>query len=130
MTDTIADLLIRIKNAYLAHHEQVILPSSKIKLAIAQVLQEAGYLLEVKEAANQKGQKNLILQLKYVAANPALTNLKRISKPGCRVYVDAAKIPAVLHGYGLAILSTSQGIISDAKARQKGIGGELLATVW
>ena len=106
MTDTIADLLVRIKNAYLAHHEQVILPSSKIKLAIAQVLQEAGYLLEV------------------------IKGLKRISKPGCRVYVDAAKIPAVLHGYGLAILSTSQGIISDAKARQKGIGGELLATVW
>lgn len=130
MTDTIADLLVRIKNAYLAHHEQVVLPSSKSKLAIAQVLADAGYLQEVKEATNQRGQKNLVLTLKYIATSPALTEVKRISKPGCRVYVDAGKIPGVLHGYGLAILSTSHGIVSDTTARQKGVGGELLATVW
>lgn len=130
MTDTIADLLIRIKNAYLAHHDHVVLPSSKSKLAIAEVLAEAGYLQEVKEEINERGQKNLVLTLKYIATNPALTQVKRISKPGCRVYIDAAKIPAVLHGYGLAILSTSHGIISGTTARQKGVGGELLATVW
>lgn len=130
MTDTIADLLIRIKNAYLARRDQVILPSSKSKLAIAQVLESAGYIAGVKEETNDKKQTNLVVDLKYVADSPALTDLKRISKPGCRVYVDAGHIPAVLQGYGLAILSTSQGIISDAQARQKGIGGELLATIW
>ena len=130
MTDTIADMLIRIKNAYLARHDTVTLPSSKTKLAVARVLVEAGYLTEVKVEKTNLGKDNLVLTLHYLAGTPALTNLKRISKPGCRVYVSRAKIPAVLHGYGLAILSTSIGIISGSKAKEKGVGGELLCELW
>jgi small subunit ribosomal protein S8 len=130
MTDTIADLLIRIKNAYLARKEEVSLPASKSKAAVAQVLMEAGYLTQVTQEKNDRGQENLILTLKYIDEMPAVTDVRRVSKPGCRIYVTAAKIPAVLHGYGVAILSTSQGIISDKQARQKGVGGELLGEVW
>jgi small subunit ribosomal protein S8 len=130
MTDTIADLLIRIKNAYLARKIQVRAPVSKNKAAMAQVLVEAGYLTEVAREKNDAGQENLVLTLKYVGDMPALTDVKRVSKPGCRIYVTAAKIPAVLHGYGLAILSTSKGIVSDKQARQQGVGGELLCEVW
>jgi small subunit ribosomal protein S8 len=130
MTDTIADMLIRIKNAYLARHETVTLPSSKTKMAVAQVLLDAGYLTEVKAEKTKLGKDNLILSLRYVAGTPALTNLKRVSKPGCRVYVSQSEIPAVLHGYGLAILSTSVGILAGVKAKEKGVGGELLCEVW
>jgi small subunit ribosomal protein S8 len=130
MTDTIADMLIRIKNAYLARHDTVALPLSKTKLAVAQVLVEAGYLTDVKVEKTKLGQDNLVLTLHYITGAPALTNLKRVSKPGCRVYVSRAEIPAVLHDYGLAILSTSAGIMSGAKAKKKGVGGELLCEVW
>ena len=130
MTDAIADMLARIKNAYLAGKTEVILPASKSKTAIAQVLVDAGYLQATEIVRNDKGQSNLHLQLRYQGTTPALTDLKRISKPGCRVYVTAAKIPVVLHGYGLAILSTSHGILSGSAAREKGLGGELLAEVW
>ncbi len=130
MTDTIADMLIRIKNAYLASKDKVTLPSSKVLSRIAEVLREAGYLAEVQKVQNEKGQTNLELTLLYSGVTPALTDLKRVSKPGCRVYVSASEIPAVLHGYGLAILSTSQGILAGNVAKQKGLGGELLAQVW
>ena len=130
MTDTIADMLIRIKNAYLVGKEQVVLPSSKILQAIAQVLVNAGYLQEMQVVENAKGQKELELTLRYINDLPAMTDVKRVSKPGCRVYVTAAKIPAVLHGYGLAVLSTSQGILADSEAKAKKLGGELLAEIW
>lgn len=130
MTDTIADMLIRIKNAYLANKDQVQLPASKKLEAVANVLREAGYLSEVKVVTNDKNQRNLELSLLYSGVTPALTDVKRVSKPGCRVYVTVGEIPAVLHGYGLAILSTSEGILSGAAAKQKGVGGELLAEVW
>lgn len=130
MTDTIADMLIRIKNAYLASKEKVVVPSSKVLKAVAEVLREAGYLADVKTIKNEKNQESLELTLLYSGVTPALTDLKRVSKPGCRIYVTAAKIPAVLHGYGLAILSTSQGILAGNVAKQKGLGGELLAEVW
>ena len=130
MTDTIADMLIRIKNAYLANKDQVQLPASKKLEAVANVLREAGYLSEVRVVTNDKNQHNLELTLLYSGVTPALTDVKRVSKPGCRVYVTVGEIPAVLHGYGLAILSTSEGILSGATAKQKGVGGELLAEVW
>jgi small subunit ribosomal protein S8 len=130
MTDTIADMLIRIKNAYLARKDTVALPKSKSKLAMANVLLEAGYLSEVSTTKNERGQENLLLGLKYINDTPSLTNLKRVSKPGCRVYVNANKIPAVLQGYGLCILSTNQGILAGTTAKAKGLGGELLCEVW
>jgi len=130
MTDTIADMLIRIKNAYLASKEEVRLPASKMLIAVADVMVTAGYLTKAEQMTNSKGQQELVLTLKYVETTPALTDLKRVSKPGCRVYVTAAEIPAVLHGYGLAILSTSQGVLAGNVAKQKNLGGELLAEVW
>ena len=130
MTDTIADMLIRIKNAYLAIKETVKVPASKAHLAIAQVLQESGYLADVKKVEDEKKHTSLELTLRYTGVTPAMSDVKRVSKPGCRVYVSAAEIPAVLHGYGLAILSTSQGILAGNVAKQKGVGGELLAEVW
>ena len=130
MTDTIADMLIRIKNAYLANKDQVQLPASKKLEAVANVLREAGYLSEVKVVTNDKNQRNLELSLLYSGVTPALTDVKRVSKPGCRVYVTVGEIPAVLQGYGLAILSTIEGNLSGAAAKQKGVGGELLAELW
>ena len=130
MTDTIADMLIRIKNAYLVGKDQVTLPASRTLHAVAQVLVTGGYLEEASLITNDKNQTNLLLKLKYIGDLPALTDLRRISKPGRRVYVTAAKIPAVLHGYGLAILSTSQGILSGTDAKAKKVGGELLAEIW
>ena len=130
MTDTISDMLIRIKNAYLAGKQQIEVPHSREKQAIAEVLVGAGYLTQTQIIKNERGQQVLLLTLKYVGTTPAVTDVKRISKPGCRVYVTAAKIPAVLHGYGLAILSTSLGILPGQAARAKGVGGELLAEIW
>jgi small subunit ribosomal protein S8 len=108
----------------------VVLPISKSKLKIAQVMNEAGYLSEVKTNKNEKGQENLVLTLKYVGDEPALTDLKRVSKPGRRIYVDVSKIPVVLHGYGLSILSTSHGIMAGTEAKQKGVGGEVVCEIW
>ncbi|MBQ6435965.1 30S ribosomal protein S8 [bacterium] len=130
MTDTIADMLTRIKNAYLANKDEVRMPSSKVLLAVAETMQKAGYLEKVAEEKNSRGQAELVLTLKYVETTPAVTDLKRVSKPGCRVYVTAAEIPQVLHGYGLAILSTSKGILSGSDAKQQSVGGELLAEIW
>lgn len=130
MTDTIADMLIRIKNAYLARKDNISLPHSQLKASIAQVLLDAGYINEVQTQTNEKQQQNLFITLKYLHDEPVLTQVKRVSKPGCRVYVSQANIPAVLHGYGLAILSTSAGILSGQKAKEKGLGGELLCEIW
>lgn len=130
MTDTLADLLIRIKNAYLARREEVIVPASKAKLALSTVMAQAGYITAVSEVKDEAGHNNLKLSLKYVNGEPALTDVKKISKPGCRCYVACANIPAVLHGYGLAILSTSAGIMSGSDAKKKNLGGELIGEIW
>ncbi len=130
MTDTIADMLTRIRNAYAAGKDSLSLPSSKERAAIAQVMLDAGYLLSSEIVTNDKKQQNLVLGLKYANSTPAITGIKRISKPGVRSYVTCAKIPQVLHGYGLAILSTSAGIISGTEAKKKSLGGELLCQMW
>lgn len=130
MTDSIADMLTRIRNAYAAGKESISMPSSKERAAIAQVMLDAGYLEKSEVAKDAKGFENLILGLKYSNGAPAITAIKRISKPGVRTYVTCAKIPQVLHGYGLAILSTSAGILSGSQAKKKAVGGELLCQVW
>lgn len=129
ITDPIADMLTRIRNANQLKYETVSMPSSKVKQNIAQVLLNEGYISDVKVEGDVK--KVLTLTLKHAAnGQRVISGLKRISKPGLRVYVNAENLPRVLNGLGIALISTSQGIMTDKQARAKNIGGEVLAYVW
>ncbi|WP_439425849.1 30S ribosomal protein S8 [Oenococcus alcoholitolerans] len=131
MTDPIADFLTRIRNANLVRHETVEAPASKIKLNIAKILKSEGFITDyqVLDTANKQGL--ISLTLKYGPNRErVITGLKRISKPGLRSYVPADSIPKVLNGLGVAILSTSEGVLTDKEARNRKIGGEVLAYVW
>lgn len=129
-TDPIADMLTRIRNALTARHEEVDIPCSNIKLAIAQILLDEGYIRDFK--VKEEGLiKNIKIRLKYGPNKvKAITGLKRISKPGLRVYARKDKIPKVLNGLGIAIISTSRGVMVDREARKANIGGEVLAYIW
>jgi small subunit ribosomal protein S8 len=130
VTDPIADMLTRIRNASLARHRELTLPSSRIKRDIARILVEEGFIESY--ATSQDGvQELLTIQLKYVEGKtPVVSGLKRISKPGLRVYARKTEIPRVLGGLGLAILSTSRGIMTGSQARKLNLGGEVLCYVW
>lgn len=134
-TDPIGDMLTRIRNAVLAGHNTVALPSSKIKAAIAKILKEEGYIAGY-ELADGKvvGQKILRIRLKYVGERrerrPVITGLERVSRPGRRVYTGKQEIPWVLSGMGVAILSTPKGVMTGQRARQLGVGGEVLCKIW
>ena len=133
MTDPIADMLTRLRNANQAYHESTSMPSSKIKVGIAQILKEQGYIadFEVKQAEEGEVGQVLTCQLKYGPKRErSLAGLRRISKPGLRVYAKATGLPKVLGGMGIAIISTSQGLMTDKQAHQKSVGGEVLAYVW
>jgi small subunit ribosomal protein S8 len=130
MTDPIADMLTRIRNANMLRHENLEVPASKMKREIAEILKREGFIRDVEYIEDNK-QGILRIFLKYGPNNErVITGLKRISKPGLRVYVKAIEVPRVLNGLGIAILSTSQGILTDKEARQKGTGGEVIAYVW
>nr|WP_290667312.1 30S ribosomal protein S8 [Ardenticatena sp.] len=130
VTDPIADMLTRIRNAQMARHRYVDVPTSKMKQAIAQILADEGYIERV-EVIEAKPRNLLRLWLKYDEnKKPAITNLKRVSKPGRRIYAGKREIPWVLSGIGIAILSTSRGIMTDRQARRLGVGGEVLCYVW
>lgn len=129
MTDTVADLIIRIKNAYLAKHTSVEVPASRLRENITKILVEAGYVAEYTRE-DRKPQDVLQIQLRYVNGKPAMTDVKRVSKPGRRIYTTADKLPIVLGGYGTAVVSTSQGVMSDKAARQSNVGGEVLFEIW
>jgi small subunit ribosomal protein S8 len=129
MTDQIADMLIRIKNAYLAHKAQVVVASSRMNAAIANVLLENKYVSQV-EKGEAKGHPALVLTLNYIDDKPAMTAVRRISKPGRRMYTGVNEIPVVLKGLGINILSTSQGVMTGANAKAKSLGGELLCEIW
>lgn len=130
MTDPIADMLTRIRNGLMANLQKVDVPSSNMKVSIANVLKNEGMIKNFKVIADQK-QGILRVYLKYVNdKDPAISEIKRVSKPGSRVYVATDEIPKVKNGFGIAILSTSKGIITDKAARESGIGGELICTVW
>ncbi|WP_195851214.1 30S ribosomal protein S8 [Aerococcus tenax] len=130
MTDPIADFLTRIRNANLVRHETVEVPASKMKEAIAKILEEQGYIKGYEVLEDDK-QGIIRVFMKYGADNQRIiTNLRRISKPGLRVYAKSDEIPKVLNGLGIAIVSTSEGVVADKEARQKNIGGEILAYVW
>ena len=129
-TDPIADMLTRIRNALTARHDSVEMPSTKMKKSIADILLAEGYIngVEVKEEGVQP---TMVIRLKYGAnRQKAITGIKRISKPGLRVYVPAEKLPKVLGGLGIAIVSTSKGVMTDKQARAAHAGGEVLAYVW
>ena len=131
MSDPIADMLTRIRNANTAKHDTVDIPSSKMKLAIADILEKEGYIkgYEVIEDGNFK---TIRVTLKYGADKneKIISGLKRISKPGLRVYADAANLPKVFNGLGVAIISTNKGVVTDKEARAMNVGGEVLAFVW
>ncbi|MGM0838818.1 MAG: 30S ribosomal protein S8 [Bacillota bacterium] len=130
MTDPIADMLTRIRNANMVRHEKLELPASKIKKEVAEILKREGFVRDVEFIEDNK-QGIIRIFLKYGANNErVITGLKRISKPGLRVYAKVNEVPRVLNGLGIAIISTSQGVITDKEARQKQAGGEVLAYVW
>ncbi len=127
MQDTIADMLTRVRNAQKAQHKSVSLDSSKLKVAIATVLKDEGYIIDFEERSDQN-KKTMVIYLKYFEKQPVIARIKRISKPGLRVYKSAAELTEV-DGFGIAILSTSQGVMSDKAAKAKMIGGEVLCEV-
>ena len=129
MTDPIADMLTRIRNASAARHPRVNIPASKMKLAIARVLKEEGYIKDI-EILKDTPQGTLRLTLRYVDKKAVLTQLKRVSKPGLRVYTRRGSIPRVRGGQGIAILSTPQGLMTGRKAYQENLGGEVVCYVW
>lgn len=130
MTDPIADMLSRVRNANHAYHETVSMPSSKIKVNIATILKQEGYISDFKVEDARVG-KTLTLDLKYGQNRQrSIEGVKRVSKPGLRVYAKSTNLPQVLGGLGVAIISTSQGLLTDRQAHEKGVGGEVLAYVW
>ena len=129
ITDPIADMLTRIRNANNQRHETVDIPSSKLKKSIAEILLDEGYIKGFEEIEDGV-QGTIRVTLKYVNKQKVIAGLKRISKPGLRVYATKDELPKVLGGLGIALISTSKGIMTDKKARQEGIGGEVLAFVW
>jgi small subunit ribosomal protein S8 len=133
MTDPIADMLTRLRNANQAYHDRVTMPYSKLKANIAEVLKTEGYIAAwvVQEPPDGEVGKSLIIDLKYGPSRErSLAGIRRVSKPGLRVYAKAPDLPRVLGGLGVAIISTSQGLLTDRQARKRNVGGEVLAWVW
>ena len=127
--DPIADLLVRIKNAQAASHESVEIPFSKAKLAIAKILEREGFVGAV-EKKGLKNKEKIEIVLKYDQGAPAISELKRVSKPGQRIYISGDKVRSVKQGYGRAIISTSRGLMTDKEAKKNKVGGEILCQVW
>jgi small subunit ribosomal protein S8 len=129
-SDPIADMLTRVRNAITARHQKVDVPASKLKMELARILKEEGYILNYK-MAEDGAQKTIRLYLKYTAANqPAISTIQRVSRPGCRVYVGSKDIPRVLGGLGINILTTPRGLMTGRDARKENLGGELLCQIW
>ena len=129
ITDAIADMLTRIRNAGNAGHETVDIPASNLKKAIAQILLDEGYIANFETTEDNK-QGNIKIYLKYSGKKHVISGIKRISRPGLRTYADKDNLPNVLNGLGIAIVSTSKGVMTDKTARKLGVGGEVLAYVW
>lgn len=129
-SDPIADMLTRVRNALKARHQKVDVPASKLKMDVARILKEEGYILNYK-LAEDGSQKTIRIYLKYTPANlPAIAAIERVSRPGCRVYVGSKEIPRVLGGLGISILTTPRGVMTGRDARKENLGGELLCQVW
>jgi small subunit ribosomal protein S8 len=131
VNDPVADMLSRIRNALIARHDRTKMPKSRLKLRVAEILKQEGYIADVREENDGNGHDNLEIVLKYGRdRKAAIDGIKRISKPGRRVYVRHRDIPHVLSGLGIAILSTSSGLMTDGEARRRKVGGEILCEVW
>ncbi|MBS1215579.1 MAG: ribosomal protein [Proteobacteria bacterium] len=129
MTDPIADMLTRIRNAQQGAKTSVVMPASKLKAAIAQVLQDEGYIDGFAVKSRDAGKTDLEISLKYYAGQPVIERIERVSRPGLRIYRGAGDLPKVMNGLGVAIVSTSRGVMTDRKARATGVGGEVLCIV-
>ncbi|WP_035382805.1 30S ribosomal protein S8 [Ferriphaselus sp. R-1] len=129
MSDPISDMLTRIRNAQMAEKAVVKMPSSKLKSAIAQVLKDEGYIDDFSVSASEGGKSAMEIALKYYAGRPVIETIQRVSRPGLRIYKGSNDIPKVMNGLGIAIVSTSKGLMTDRKARANGIGGEVLCIV-
>ncbi|MGA8034120.1 MAG: 30S ribosomal protein S8 [Casimicrobiaceae bacterium] len=129
MTDPIADMLTRIRNAQMRERTVVAMPSSKVKVAIARVLKDEGYIDGFKISGEEVAKPQLEIALRYYAGRPVIEKIERVSKPGLRIYKSKDDIPRVMNGLGIAIVSTSQGVMTDRKARATGVGGEVLCIV-
>jgi len=130
VTDQVSDMLTRLRNANLARHDHVLIPTSKLKLEVAKILKAQGYIQKY-DLVDDKRQGQIRIHLRYgQGRRPVISGLRRISRPGVRIYVDRERIPRVLGGLGVAVLSTSQGVLTDREARRRGIGGEVLCYVW
>ena len=131
MTDPIADMLTRIRNGLTAEHETVVVPASKVKVEIARILKQEGYINDFAVTGETAKEKTITITLKYGPDNQkVITGLKRISKPGLRVYAQANNVPRVLNGLGTALISTSKGLMTDRDARKENLGGEVVAYIW
>lgn len=132
MSDPIADMLTRIRNANTAKHDTVDIPSSKMKVSIAEILKKEGYIKDFEIVTDDKGFKTIHVTMKYGKDKneKIISGLKRISKPGLRVYANTEELPKVLGGLGIAIISTNKGVLTDKEARKENVGGEVLAFVW
>lgn len=128
MSDPIADMLTRIRNGHLARKTHVAMPSSSKKVAIAEVLQEEGYVRGF-EVEDRDGKRRLVVELKYFEGRPVIEEIQRVSRPGLRIYRNSRELPTVLNGLGVAVISTPKGVMSDRRARTEGHGGEVLCTV-
>lgn len=128
MSDPIADMLTRIRNGQLANHSEVVMPSSKMKVAVAKVLADEGYISSY-EVIDTNGKLSLSVGLKYFQGKPVIELLKRVSRPGLRVFKNKSELPSVIGGLGVAVISTSKGIMSDREARKQGVGGEIVCYV-
>jgi small subunit ribosomal protein S8 len=131
VTDTIADMLTRIRNAHMVKHQIVQLPSTKMSLAIAKILKEEGYIEDF-ENYLENNKKYLLISLKYIGQlrKPVISKIKRVSKPGLRIYANSKELPRVLENLGIAIISTSKGVMTNLNAKKLGIGGEVLFYIW
>lgn len=131
MTDPIADMLTRIRNALVANHDSLEVPFSRIKEKMVAILRDEGYIEGCQTTAGEGKHKKIVITLKYVSGEaPAIRGLKNVSRPGLRVYVSKDQVPRVLNGLGVAILSTSRGILTDKESRQQNVGGEVLCYIW
>ena len=130
MTDPIADMLTRIRNALAVGKEQVVVPHSKVKEAIAKTLKDEGYITDFSLKKTDYGQPDLLITLKYVGSEPAISQIQRVSKPGRRVYSKRNHIKTVLSGHGMSLISTSKGIMTNSQARKQQLGGEVISKVW
>lgn len=130
--DPVADMIVRIKNANSRKHKTVLMPHSKLKMEILAIIKKEGYISEFKIVENEqnKVKKEILVTLKYKGNERVITDIKRVSKPGLRIYTSVTSIPSVQSGFGVAIISTSKGLLTDKEARKENVGGEVLAYIW